>query len=196
MMTEHHWFSKLWQIFSTKSHFTSSTSSLAKTWSLKVITFSSRTLKQFLSPNVVMLQFTLNWWTMALERYFVTQPYARIQTSLNSSLTLKTERNFGKTLRTFWMPVKKIKCSDIRFQDSSVMESTKRWVWWTQCKRHRKKSLSCFTNRNKTKMLRSMKNSTTHLSWQLVSTYQRETCRMNLRWTQTTKRTRPNNWKC
>ena len=194
-MTALLWSSRLLQTFSTKSHFTSSTFSSVKTWLPKVTTFSFRILKPSLSPNVAMLLFMLNWWTTGLERYCVTRLYVLIRTLRSSWLTSRMERSCGRILLTFWRPVRRIKCSDIRFQGLSVMESTKRWVWWIQCRKHRKKLLSYFTNRNKTKTSKLTKNLTTHHSWQLASTY-KKTCKINLLWTRTTNKSKPHNSKC
>lgn len=191
------WFSKLWQTFSTKSHFTSLTYSSAKIWLPRVTTFSSRTQKQYHSQNAVTLQFMLNWWTMDLEKYCATQLLALTQTLLSFLSTLRTERNYGKISHTFWRPAKRTKCSDIRFQGSSVMESTKRWVWSIQSRKRRNKLLICFTNQNRTiKTLRLMKNLMIHLSWQPVSMFQRKTCNNNSLSTLTTKKSKLHNWRC
>ena len=170
-----------------KSHFTSSTSSLVRTWSPRVTTFSSQTLKPFLSRNVATLQFMLSWWTMDLEKFCVTQLYARIRTLLSSWSTSRMGKSYGKISPTFWRLAKKIKCSDIRFRDSLVTESTKRWVWLIQCKKHRSKSFNCSTNQNKIQILRLMRNLMTHPSWQPVNMSQRITSQTKLHLTQTMK---------
>lgn len=104
-------------------------------------------------------------------------------------------RSCGKILLTFCRQVRRTKCWDIRFRGSSVMESTRRWVWSIRCRKHQNKSSSCFTNQNKIiKTSKSTKNSTTRHSWQPAKSYQRKTCKTNHPWI--TNKSRPHNLRC